>query len=41
MLLWTADITRIFEGDPWVASFKQHTKHLAPQLLRRDTAEWL
>jgi hypothetical protein len=41
VLLWATDIARVFESNPWVTSFKQHTEHLAPQLLRRNAAEWL
>src|SRR5450830_222953 len=37
--LRAADVARILEGDPWMAGFKQHRQHLAPQVQRSNLLE--
>jgi hypothetical protein len=32
VLLRAAQVARVFEGEPWVAGFKQHGQHFTPQV---------
>src|SRR5471032_2388262 len=41
VLLRAAQVARVFEGQPWVAGFKQHGQHLAPQVFGLDGLEQL
>lgn len=38
MILWGADVARVFEGDPWVAGFEDHFQHAFPKLKSRHAA---
>ena len=41
VLLRAAQVAWVFEGQPWVAGFKQHAEHLAPQVFGLDGLEQL